>query len=623
MDIRGVGVEEILRVFTACPLDIRTLVLDVRDQKAFKKLHVMQSFNIRLAANGKALLDYSKNTYSYRWSPDCWWDKHVVIYGEAPLKKDHPIVSYLIKDAHAKSVSYLKTTGFNGILDELPFVCTPSTKANATKRYPGIIAYKQLYLGSWDDASAPEQMAELGIKRVLTIHNSPEEVRFPASVKHLRLQLADVETQDISPLFATSFDFIEAGIHANEAVLVHCGHGASRSATLVIAYLMRKHSWTATKARQFCYERRSLVQPNDGFWRSLCALEGQLGLSHRSDPARTSGNRGADAPSALAEGAAGQKVAAQFIPASQIGTGKLPAKADASQHPLGTPPAPTHDAARDGDGAIRDGDGHRSSRRRLTNDAESGDQDLHQDRRHEDAAQRRRKQSRDDSDDDDHHRDSHGHEKRGHRRLPEAEGDDTHRDDRHHSSRSSNRESAERHRNGSKAGARPERDDRDGQNPGDRHRSQPSDERSSHAADQAPAKAAGLEGNGSVQQPGLEARVPSSSSLVLDVIKHGKSVGNLRLSLHLPNQRCIFGRIPTCDVMLEHGSISRQHAQLSTDAACHVFLSDLGSAHGTNLDGVWLRAKAPKLLAKGSKFKLGASTREYQVRELPYAAASR
>ncbi|KAK9861523.1 hypothetical protein WJX84_009942 [Apatococcus fuscideae] len=468
MDIRGVGVEEILRVFTACPLDIRTLVLDVRDQKAFKKLHVMQSFNIRLAANGKALLDYSKNTYSYRWSPDCWWDKHVVIYGEAPLKKDHPIVSYLIKDAHAKSVSYLKTTGFNGILDELPFVCTPSTKANATKRYPGIIAYKQLYLGSWDDASAPEQMAELGIKRVLTIHNSPEEVRFPASVKHLRLQLADVETQDISPLFATSFDFIEAGIHANEAVLVHCGHGASRSATLVIAYLMRKHSWTATKARQFCYERRSLVQPNDGFWRSLCALEGQLGLSHRSDPART-----------------------------------------------------------------------------------------------------------------------------------------------------------KRHRNGSKAGARPERDDRDGQNPGDRHRSQPSDERSSHAADQAPAKAAGLEGNGSVQQPGLEARVPSSSSLVLDVIKHGKSVGNLRLSLHLPNQRCIFGRIPTCDVMLEHGSISRQHAQLSTDAACHVFLSDLGSAHGTNLDGVWLRAKAPKLLAKGSKFKLGASTREYQVRELPYAAASR
>ena len=41
----------------------------------------------------------------------CRWDKHVVIYGEAPIKKDHPIVNFLIKDAHAKSVLYLKTTG--------------------------------------------------------------------------------------------------------------------------------------------------------------------------------------------------------------------------------------------------------------------------------------------------------------------------------------------------------------------------------------------------------------------------------------------------------------------------------------------------------------------------------
>ena len=54
--------------------------------------------------------------------------------------------------------------------------------------------------------------------RVLTIHNSPEEVKFPAEVEHLRMQLADVETQDISPLFAPSYDFIEAGVHAKEGV---------------------------------------------------------------------------------------------------------------------------------------------------------------------------------------------------------------------------------------------------------------------------------------------------------------------------------------------------------------------------------------------------------------------
>ena len=86
-----------------------------------------------------------------------------------------------------------------------------------------------------------------------------------------------------------------------------------------------------------------------------------------------------------------------------------------------------------------------------------------------------------------------------------------------------------------------------------------------------------LESGSQSRAAGTEIREPSGGSLELDVLKHGRSVGNLRLSLSLPNQRCIFGRIPTCDVVLEHGSISRQHAQLATDAACHVFLSDLGS----------------------------------------------
>ena len=64
-------------------------------------------------------------------------------------------------------------------------------------------------------------------------------------------------------------------------VLVHCGAGVSRSATLCMAYLMRRFGWNATKARTHCHDRRSLVNPNHGFWQALCAFEPVLGITDR------------------------------------------------------------------------------------------------------------------------------------------------------------------------------------------------------------------------------------------------------------------------------------------------------------------------------------------------------
>jgi hypothetical protein len=68
---------------------------------------------------------------------------------------------------------------------------------------------------------------------------------------------------------------------APTAVLVHCGAGVSRSATLVMMYLMRSKHWSAQAAKDWVTAARSVACPNDGFWRVLCALEGPLGIADR------------------------------------------------------------------------------------------------------------------------------------------------------------------------------------------------------------------------------------------------------------------------------------------------------------------------------------------------------
>ena len=54
-------------------------------------------------------------------------------------------------------------------------------------------------------------------------------------------------------------------------------------------------------------------------------------------------------------------------------------------------------------------------------------------------------------------------------------------------------------------------------------------------------------------------------------------MGRLEIDMKTSLQRCTFGRLPSNEVVLEHLSISRQHAQLTLDAAGALFITDLGS----------------------------------------------
>lgn len=63
--------------------------------------------------------------------------------------------------------------------------------------------------------------------------------------------------------------------------LVHCKMGKSRSASVVIAFVMKTYNWSLQKALDFVKSKRSCINPNDGFMKQLEIYEGILDASRQ------------------------------------------------------------------------------------------------------------------------------------------------------------------------------------------------------------------------------------------------------------------------------------------------------------------------------------------------------
>ncbi len=110
--------------------------------------------------------------------------------------------------------------------------------------------------------------------------------------------------------------------------------------------------------------------------------------------------------------------------------------------------------------------------------------------------------------------------------------------------------------------------------------------------------------------------------LVFEVSKPEAVLGELVLGPCGPSARIVFGRDPGCEVVLEHLSVSRRHAQLGVDATGSVSVTDLDSAHGTKVGEVWLKPHAPRTLAVGTALRFGASTRTYKLLQVRAATST-
>jgi len=146
----------------------------------------------------------------------------------------------------------------------------------------------QLYLSGCGPVTA-ENLESLGITAVVCALSEVEERRMmadrtpPESVKKMYVRLVDTDSSDIAAHFDSAAQFINDEIKAGGRVLVHCAAGISRSATLVLAYLMRYGNYDLRKAFNLVKSVRRVVRPNNGFFQNLIDYERSL-LGADRDP---------------------------------------------------------------------------------------------------------------------------------------------------------------------------------------------------------------------------------------------------------------------------------------------------------------------------------------------------
>uniref|UniRef100_A0A2K6UAF6 Dual specificity protein phosphatase 13B n=1 Tax=Saimiri boliviensis boliviensis TaxID=39432 RepID=A0A2K6UAF6_SAIBB len=143
--------------------------------------------------------------------------------------------------------------------------------------------WPSLFLGDAYAARDKSKLTQLGITHIVNAAAGKFQVDTGAKFyRGMSLEYYGIEADD-NPFFDLSVYFLPVARYIRAAlslpqgrVLVHCAMGVSRSATLVLAYLMIYENMTLVEAIQTVQAHRNIC-PNSGFLRQLQVLDNRLG----------------------------------------------------------------------------------------------------------------------------------------------------------------------------------------------------------------------------------------------------------------------------------------------------------------------------------------------------------
>ncbi|XP_033835760.1 dual specificity protein phosphatase 19-like [Periophthalmus magnuspinnatus] len=132
-----------------------------------------------------------------------------------------------------------------------------------------------LLLASQDAAHDMETLRTHQVTHVLNVAYGVSNP-FPNQLIYKTLPILDVPDTDITSYLDECSVFIDQAREQSGVVLVHCNAGVSRSASIVIGYLMSRERLSFSEAHREVQSARPSVRPNTGFYQQLQRYRPQM-----------------------------------------------------------------------------------------------------------------------------------------------------------------------------------------------------------------------------------------------------------------------------------------------------------------------------------------------------------